>query len=65
MLGQARTTVLALSTVSGLRALTGMPGAMLREARVRNRFQRLRRARRATSRGEVVREQETGAGISG
>jgi len=45
VLVQARSSIHALSTVTGFRALTEMPGSILREIRVRRRFAR-RQARR-------------------
>jgi MFS family permease len=44
MLHQTRRSVRNLSTVAGLRALTELPAGLLRDARLRARFQRRRKA---------------------
>jgi MFS family permease len=48
VLVQARSSVHAFSTVTGFRALTEMPGSIIREVRVRRRFARRHAARSAS-----------------
>lgn len=47
LIGQTRRVVRNLGTVSGLRALTELPGPLLREARVRARYRRRKSAKPA------------------
>lgn len=50
ILGQARDSIHNFSTVTGLKVLTVLPGTVLREARVRQRYLRLQRRRGTVSR---------------
>jgi MFS family permease len=47
MIGQTRSTIHNLSTVTGLKGLTDLPSSLLRDARVRARLLRMRAARGA------------------
>lgn len=47
VLGQSRRVVRNLGTVAGLRAVTDLPGALLRDARLRTRFRRRQARKRA------------------
>jgi MFS family permease len=52
VLGETRRTIRNISSVAGLRAATDLPGALLRDARLRARLRRAQQARRAQRRGE-------------
>lgn len=47
LLSETRRTIRNISSVAGLRAATDLPGALLRDARLRNRLRRAQQARRA------------------